>query len=192
VATEEEPMKPNNTGIDLNRLPSPSSNEVSGGSEPDYYIVAADDIEPAPERELTECLALMSLSPSTTKLKSDQITTKKKKELPETTTTTTPASSEGSLKIEDDYPQGSLCLTMDQSWLASAPPSSVCDELLGRSVPNMGIYKSSMNSQSYKSHTKDETQTRWWRLIEHLMRTFSQFKRFTLPLSEENHLVSND
>ena len=179
-------------------MPSPSSNEVSGGSEPDYYIVAADDIAPAPERGLTESLALMSLSPSTTKLKSDQITTKKKKELPETTTTTTtttttpPASIEGSLKIEDDYPQGSLCLTMDQSWLASARPSSVCDELLGRSVPNMGIYKSSMNSQSYKSHVKDETQTRWWRLIEHLMRTFSQFKRFTLPLSEENHLVSND
>lgn len=191
-------MKPNNTAIDPNRLPS---NEPSGGREPGYYIVDADDIEPAPERELTECLARMSLAPSTTTPKSDQITPKKKKESPETTTTTTiptpppAASSEDSLKIEDDYPQGSLCLTMDQSWLASAPPSSVCDELLGRSVPNMGIYKSPINSQSYKSHVKDETQTRWWRMFELFMRTFLQFKRFTLPLSsfeENHHLVSTN
>ena len=77
MATEEQ-IKPNNTSIDFNRLPIPSSNEVSGGNEPGYYMVAPDDIEPAPDRGLTECLARMSLSPSTTTLISELFTTKKK------------------------------------------------------------------------------------------------------------------
>ena len=200
VATEDQ-NRPT-TITDIDRLPSLSSVELPGGNEPGYYIVAADDIDPAQDRGLTESLARMSLEPSTTTMKTDIMTTSLiKKDSPKTTTaitaatttttTSPPASSEDSLKMEDDYPQGSLGLTMDQSWLASAPPSSVCDELLGRSVTNMGIYKSPINAQPYKPQVKELTPSRRWHMVELLMRAFFQLKR-QLPLSSfgENDLVS--
>lgn len=195
TATKEQPT--NNTSIDLNCLPTLPNNELAGGNEPGYYIVAADDIEPAPDHGLTDCLARMSLSPSPTTLKPDKSSSPQKKDSPKTAAATTAiptATSQGSLMMEDEYPQGNLCLTMDQSWLASAPPSSVCDELLGRSVTNMGIFKSSMNSQPYKSHVKELIPSRRWsNMLELLMRVFLHLKRSTLPLSNfrENHLVSD-